>query len=138
MSTSALRRALQLGVWLARTVGRLIAVCDDHRTGLVVQIGRIRVVLVAGGQWLYLMKDQRAVRGDHIRTDQKGLLRGGGDRTTLRDELVAVHRLCVAQKRRSTCRVIGHIVGAERRGSRPNNRRPQSGFAVERIEIVQA
>lgn len=80
------------------------------------------------------MKDQRTVRGGHVRTDQKGLLGGGGrDRAALRHELVAVHRLGIAEKRRCTCRVVGHIVGAERRGSRPNDRRSQGGLAEERI-----
>ena len=83
----------------------MIAIRDDYRTRFVVQIRRVRVVLIARRQWLYLVEDQGTVRSGHIRTDQKGLLGGGGrsDRTALRDKLVAVHRLGIAEKWRGTC-----------------------------------
>ena len=48
--------SLQLSICLARTVSRLIAIGDDDRAGLVVQIGRVRVVLVAGRQRFNLVK----------------------------------------------------------------------------------
>lgn len=142
--TSALRyvRTLQLGVRLRRAVRRLISIGDNHRAGLVVLVRGVRVVLVAGGQRFHLVKDQRTVRGGHLRTDQKGLLGGGcRNRATLRYELVAVHRLRIAEERRCTCRVVGRIVAAERRSSRSNNRRSQCGLAAEeriRIGITQA